>query len=194
MKRVRPFALLLVLPLLISGLACGPQPAPTAATAEAIAPAADPVARGGYLVNAIGCDDCHTPKVMGEMGPEPDMTRRFMGHPTGPITELPVLPEGWITASNADLTAWAGPWGISYAANLTPDEMTGMKVWTEDMFLAAMREGRHMGTSRPILPPMPWQMIRNFNDEDLKAIFAFLQSLPPIENEVPLPTPPAAMQ
>jgi cytochrome c553 len=197
MQRRPPFALLYSLVLLLAVGACTGAPAADSAqpaTAETAAPAIDLVARGEYLVSAAGCDDCHTPKVMGEMGPEPDMTRRLSGHPTGPVEELPVLPEGWLAATDGNMTAWAGPWGISYAANLTPDEMTGLEVWTEEMFLTAIREGKHMGTSRPILPPMPWQVIRNFNDEDLRAIFAFLQSLPPIENEVPLPTPPAAMQ
>jgi hypothetical protein len=55
------------------------------------------------------------------------------------------------------LTAWSGPWGQSFAANLTPDKNTGLGVWTEDMFIKAIRTGKHMGTSRDILPPMPWQ-------------------------------------
>lgn len=197
MQRRSPFALLCFVALSLAVGACAESPAASegeTAAVEATAPAVDLVARGRYLVDASGCDDCHTPKIMGEMGPEPDMTRRLSGHPTGAVAELPVLPEGWLAATDANMTAWAGPWGISYAANLTPDEMTGLKIWTEEMFLAAIREGKHMGTSRPILPPMPWQVIRNFNDEDLKAMFAFLQSLPAIENEVPLPTPPAAMQ
>ncbi len=84
-------------------------------------------------------------------------------------------------------TAWAGPWGISYTANLTPDQNTGLGIWTEDMFIKAIREGKHMGTSRPILPPMPWPAFRNYSDDDLKAIFAYLKSIPPIANHVPDP-------
>lgn len=85
------------------------------------------------------------------------------------------------------MTAWAGPWGVSYAANLTPDQNTGMGIWTEDMFIKAMRAGKHMGYGREILPPMPWQASSNLTDEDLKAIFAYLRSVPPISNRVPGP-------
>jgi hypothetical protein len=92
-----------------------------------------------------------------------------------------------------DLTAWAGPWGISYASNLTPDQVTGMGIWTEEMFVKAMRTGKHMGVSRPILPPMPWMYIAKLTDEDLKAVYAFLRTLPAVTNHVPdpvIPPPP----
>ena len=149
------------------------------------------VARGNYLVSSIGCSDCHTPKTLGPDGPEPDMARLLAGHPEG--TELPVPPAAvgpWIASATWDMTAWSGPWGISFAPNLTPDQNTGLGIWTEDMFLNAIRKGRHMGVSRPILPPMPWQVFRNLTDEDLKAIFAYLRSVPPIHNRVPEPVEP----
>jgi hypothetical protein len=85
------------------------------------------------------------------------------------------------------MTAWVGPWGVSYSANLTPDENTGIGLWTEDMFVEAMRSGKHMGAGRPILPPMPWMFIANLTLEDQKAIFAYLKSLKPIKNTVPSP-------
>jgi hypothetical protein len=90
------------------------------------------------------------------------------------------------------MTAWAGPWGTSFAANLTPDIETGLGSWTEAMFVKAIRSGKHMGEGRPILPPMPWQVYKNLTDEDLKSIFAYLQSLPAVENAVPEPVPPPA--
>jgi hypothetical protein len=90
------------------------------------------------------------------------------------------------------LTAWSGPWGVSFAANLTPDQNTGLGTWTEDMFVKAIRTGKHMGVSRPILPPMPWQDIAAMSDGDLKAIYAYLRSIPPIVNHVPDPIPPTA--
>ena len=52
-------------------------------------------------------------------------------------------------------TAFAGPWGVSFTANLTPDKETGLGKWTEEMFIATMRTGRHQGKGRPMLPPMP---------------------------------------
>ena len=142
--------------------------------------------RGQYLVNMIGCSDCHTPLKMGANGPEPDMTRFLSGHPEQ-MGALPAAkPQGpWLWAGAATNTAFAGPWGVSYAANLTPDQNTGLGIWTEDMFVRAIRTGRHMGTSREILPPMPWPAYRNASDSDLKAIYAYLRSIKPVTNHVP---------
>jgi hypothetical protein len=114
------------------------------------------------------------------------MSRYLSGHPEKEKNPPgPKLSNGWIAAVNATGTAWAGPWGISYTANLTPDQNTGLGIWTEDLFIKAIREGKHMGTSRPILPPMPWPAFRNLNDDDLKGIFAYLRTIPPIANHVP---------
>jgi hypothetical protein len=125
---------------------------------------------------------------MGANGPEPDPARLLAGHPQDEkLTEPSGLSGPWIAATNANLTAWAGPWGISYATNLTPEETTGMKIWTEDMFLSAMKTGRHFGQSRPILPPMPWQTLAQLSDDDLKAIYAYLRTIPPVKNLVPDP-------
>jgi cytochrome c553 len=154
------------------------------------------VERGKYLVTIGGCNDCHTPLKMGANGPEPDMTRFLSGHPEQMGALPPNKPQGpWLWAGAATNTAFSGPWGISYAANLTPDPNTGLGIWTEDMFIKAIREGKHMGTSRPILPPMPWPAFRNYNDDDLKAIFAYLKTIPAIHNQVPDPViadPPKA--
>lgn len=159
-----------------------------------------PVERGKYLVHAIGCGDCHTPKkvggdgipVMGPAGPVHDTARFLAGHPEdGQLPPPPALPPGpWIASLSWDLTAWAGPWGISYPVNLTPDENTGIGSWSEETFVNALRTGRHMGVARPILPPMPWEAFRNLSDEDLKAIYAYLRTIPPVKNRVPEPVPP----
>jgi hypothetical protein len=130
------------------------------------------VDRGRYLVQAMGCHDCHTPKKMGPKGPEFDFTRALSGHPEG--SGLPAPPKlgagPWTATASWDLTAWSGPWGISYPVNLTPDENTGLGIWTEEMFVKTMRTGRHMGVSRPILPPMPWWALNALEDEDLKSV------------------------
>jgi len=158
-------------------------------------PALSPVERGKYLVMAGGCNDCHSPKVFTAAGPVFDTTRLLSGHPAG--TTLPEIPKGvigptqWGALTTNDLTAWAGPWGVSYAYNLTPDMKTGIGAWTEDMFLQTLRKGKFMGQSRDILPPMPWQTIGQMTDDDLKAMFAYLKSLPPIENPIPAPLPPS---
>jgi hypothetical protein len=86
---------------------------------------------------------------------------------------------------NEHLTAFAGPWGLSFSAKLTPDDQTGTDLWTEEIFINALRSGKHMGTGRPILPPMPWFNLANAKEEDLKAMFAYLKSLKPIKNLVP---------
>ncbi len=154
--------------------------------------AAKRIERGKYLVSIMVCNDCHTPFKMGPNGPEPDMSRMLSGHPEGmKVSPAPKLSGPWMMAGAGTDTAWAGPWGISYTANLTPDQNTGIGIWTEDMFFKAMRTGKHMGTSRPIQPPMPWQWIGKATDEDLRAIFAYLKSIPPISNHVPDYEPPA---
>lgn len=161
--------------------------------------AARKVERGKYLVTVMICNDCHTPYRMGPKGPEPDMSRMLSGHPEQMKMPPPPKPVGpWIVSIAATNTAFAGPWGISYTSNLTPDKNTGLGVWTDDMFLKAMKTGKHMGTSREIQPLMPWPWIGQATDEDLKAIFAYLQSIPAIVNHVPdweqppAPAPPPA--
>ena len=166
---------------------------------EAASPSTDAraalVARGDYIVNSLGCADCHTPKRMGANGLEPIRERAFSGHQeTDVLPPAPTLPAGpWIATISGDMTAWSGPWGTSFTANLTPDQETGLGKWSEETFLATIRSGRHMGRGREILPPMPVEAINHMTDEDLRAIFAYLQSLPPVKNKVPAPiTPPAA--
>jgi hypothetical protein len=149
--------------------------------------------RGRQLVMFGGCNDCHTPMKMGAKGPEPDMTRALSGHPSQLVVSgAPKLQGPWIWAAVGTNTAFAGPWGISYSRNLTPDRVSGLGIWTEEMFIKTMRTGRHMGVSRPILPPMPWQNLNSLPDDDLKSIYAYLHSIKPIRNEVPDPQPPAA--
>lgn len=158
--------------------------------------AAKDVKRGEYLVNFGGCNDCHSPKVVTPNGPAPDKARLLSGHPAD--AQLPAIPPGvvgaapnqWAALTNGDLTAWVGPWGITYAANLTPDKQTGLGGWTVEQFIKTMRTGKHLGVGRPILPPMPWYSLAGLNDADLKAIFAYLRSLKPIRNQVPAPVPP----
>lgn len=150
---------------------------------------ADPVARGEYLVKVAACNDCHTPLTMGPNGPGPDMTRMLSGHPADlKMPAPPAVANPWMMVSSATNTAFYGPWGISYAINLTPDA-TGIGSWTEQTFLKAMKTGQHLGDGRMIQPPMPWPSYGQMSDEDLKAIFAYLKSVPPIANKAPEYTP-----
>ncbi len=150
--------------------------------------------RGEYLATIGGCNDCHTPKVMSPHGPVPDASRLLSGHPqteTVPPVQAGVLsPGGWMAMTNGHLTAWAGPWGVSYAANLTPDQRTGLGGWTADQFVQTMRTGKHLGVGRPVLPPMPVAAVAALTDADIRALFAWLRSIKPIENQVPPPIPP----
>ena len=156
----------------------------------------DPIDRGKYLANFGGCSDCHTPKLMTPNGPAPDQSRLLSGHPSG--TPLPLVPSGvlgptqWGALTTNDLTAWAGPWGISFAANLTPDPSTGLGNWTFDQFNKTMRTGKHFGVGRALLPPMPWFDVAVLNEADMAALFDYLKSLKPIANKVPEPMPPGA--
>lgn len=154
-----------------------------------------PAERGKYLVEIMGCGDCHTPKIMTDKGPAPDPARLLSGHPAA--EQLPPFPDpkkafsGEWALFSPGLTAGVGPWGVNYAANLTPDE-TGLGNWNFEQFKRALTQGKSKGIEggRSLLPPMPWQNYVHLKDEDLKAIFAYLQSLPPVKNQVPSPVPP----
>ncbi len=135
----------------------------------------NPVERGKYLVTITGCHDCHSPKVEGPL-PLPDMTRTLSGHPEGAAypTWKPedLQPRQALALINPMLTAWAGPWGVSFATNLTPDQETGIGEWTEEAFIRAIRTGKHQGqpNGRDILPPMPWFNVKEMTDRDLSLI------------------------
>ena len=175
---------------LLSAIAPQQKAAATATTKEAR------VARGAHLVKTMGCNDCHTPWKMGPRGPEPDMTKALTGHPEDvKLPAPPALPPGpWIGVTAATNTAFAGPWGVSFTANLTPDPETGLGKWTEEMFIETMRTGRHQGKGRHLLPPMPYSMVGALEDEDIKSLFAYLQSLAPVKNRVPAPIDPATTE
>ncbi|WP_186756882.1 cytochrome c family protein [Echinicola salinicaeni] len=148
---------------------------------------------GEHLVLVGGCNDCHTPKKMTVHGPVLDSALWLSGHPA----EMPKIKvdraemEAKGLAVTGDLTEWIGPWGVSYAANLTPDE-TGIGTWKVEQLFKVFREGKYKGLdgSRMILPPMPWEMFKYYTDEEVEAIFAYLKSIKPISNQVPPPLPP----
>ena len=157
----------------------------------------DEIARGKYLAVFGGCADCHSPKLMTDHGPVPDASRMLAGHFANiPLPKIPPgvvgpSPTQWGAMTTGDLTAWVGPWGVSFAANLTPDKITGLGSWTPEQFIATMRTGKHLGVGRPLLPPMPFFDVAVLTDSDMQALFAYLGSLPPIVNQVPAPVPPS---
>lgn len=147
--------------------------------------------RGAYLVKIMGCHDCHTPWTIGPRGPEPDMSRALTGHPAGmTVPPPPVMQAPWMWTAAATNTAFAGPWGVSFTANLTPDEETGLGKWTEEMFIQTMKTAKHQGKGRPVLPPMPVAMLAALDDGDIRALFAYLRTLAPVRNRVPAPIDP----
>lgn len=150
--------------------------------------------RGKYMVDVLGCADCHTPKKMTEQGPVNDMEKYLMGFDAS--TELSPVPENvpigpWVLFKG-DLTAAVGPWGTSFAGNLTPHE-TGIGTWSLEQFTKALREAKYKGmeNSRPIMPPMP-RHYAYLTDEDVEAIYVYLKSIKPIENLVPGYIPPSS--
>ncbi|QYH39107.1 c-type cytochrome [Algoriphagus sp. NBT04N3] len=154
------------------------------------------VARGKYLIGIMGCNDCHSPKRMGERGPEVIPELALSGYPSDrPIIKFdnPLVKEGF-GMFYPDLTGAAGPWGISFAANLTPHE-TGLGNWTLEQFTVALKEGKSKGlrSNRMLLPPMPWENYVAMEDEDIKAMFEYLQSIQPVDNVVPQPISPDRM-
>lgn len=194
--------------LLLTGLSvalfqqCTPNKAGDDATAGMQPPPQRAGAHGGFasqivwgehLVTIAGCNDCHTPKKMSSHGPVLDSARWLSGHPAQmpgiEVDRKDLESKGY--AVTWDLTEWVGPWGVSYAANLTPDP-TGIGNWTEEQFFRALREGKYKGMegSRPLLPPMPWEMYRNMTDDEIRAVFAYLKSIRPVDNLVPAPLPP----
>jgi hypothetical protein len=143
-------------------------------------------------VDAIGCTDCHTPSHLSDKGREPDLSRFLSGYPSSEKVLTPRAAEGPWTMHGAVTPATSGPWGVSFAANLTPDETTGLGSWTEQQFVDTLRNGRHQGRGRQLLPPMPWPAFGQMDDADLKAIFAYLRTVPKVRNKVPDPVPPGA--
>ena len=178
------------LAVIVAANASRPVPAPQAAKMTK----QEQIARGKYLVTIGGCHDCHTPWIVQPDGkPGPDMSRALSGHPSQfPIEEnVKLTTDRFAVAIAPTNTAYSGPWGTSFAANLTPDTMTGTGIWTFDIFRNTIRNGRHWGVGRPLNPPMPWFNYREMTDQDLEAVFTYIHTLKPIYNEVPEPLPPS---
>lgn len=151
----------------VLAVSCGGQKAEKpgdAAPGGAAATAMTPVQRGEVLAYTTGCHDCHTP---GTFYGAPNFERQLAGSELG----------------------WHGPWGVTYARNLTPDVETGLGGWTDDEIVRALRSGVRKDGS-PILPPMPWQNYARLSEEDMGALIAYLRSIPAVKHVVPARIPP----
>lgn len=186
---MRTFILILFVAMFIWTMnACTPAKQETQAAADASLSKDSLVKRGGYLVASLGCNDCHSPKKMTATGPVPDTSRLLSGFPANAPVPAPGPNDikGGLVVFNGDLTACVGPWGTTFAANITSDA-TGIGNWKEAQFVNALRHGKWKGLdgTRPIMPPMPWEDFGHLNDLDISAIFYYLQSTKPVNNVVP---------
>jgi hypothetical protein len=109
--------------------------------------------------------------------------------PLGKV-EKEAIKNGW-ALFNSDLTVGIGPWGATFAANITSDE-SGIGNWTEEQFKRALTQGKYKGleANRMLNPPMPWTNYVNMTDEDVHAVFQYLKSTKPVRNLVPAPITP----
>ncbi len=179
--------------LLLTACSCGGETS-TAVQAKVMTHD-DTVQRGAFLVETLGCNDCHSPKRMTASGPEIIPELMLSGFPADhklPEQDKNALKKGWLLFA-PDLTAAAGPWGVSFAGNLTPDP-SGIGLWPYENFKRALTQGKYKGIegSRTLLPPMPWQNYVNLPDEDVRAIYTYLKSIKPVQNIVPAAIPQAS--
>jgi hypothetical protein len=177
-----------VLSIALAAVGCGraaPQPAPDTR--------AELVRQGETLVRLGGCGDCHTPVRFDEKrgAPVPMPGRLLSGHPAGAADPKGDPGRGDQAVIGATFTSFRLPFGVVYSANLTPDRETGIGGWSEAEFIATMRTGHHRGNGRPVLPPMPWQNLAQQPEQNLRAVFAYLRSVPAVNNRVPAPSVPA---
>lgn len=205
MKRISTTAIMLIAIALISTQCSDEKTAST--NTEEVKPVVaqfggfdSQVKWGERLVFVGGCNDCHTPKKMGAHGPELDMSLMLSGHPANtPAADFDAkqaAKKNLVVTST--FTAWTGPWGVTYAANLTSDS-TGIGTWKEEQFIKALKEKKWMGldNTRPLMPPMSMMPVTEMSVDEIKAIFAYLKTTPPIKNVIPeaaLLPPPAPAQ
>lgn len=134
-------------------------------------PSSDTVAYGRYLTTIAGCRECHTKQEKGKITGEP-----FAGgwefH----------MPDGSIVRS----------------ANITPDKATGLGSWNADAFVNLFKSRLEQGLHGPkaaageMQTPMPWTMYGGMDTSDLRAIFAYLQSVKPVASTVKIFSPAVA--
>ncbi len=179
------YILIISLPILLS---CS-----TGLTSQDADKSSSDIERAKLLVSEYGCISCHTPKIETSVGFIPDPNRLLSGHSQSD-EDLPNIPEGligdklWAGIYSKSLTAWAGPWGIRFAANLTPHKETGIGNWSKQNFISTIRLGIHTTSlARELVPAMPWRDISKLGDDDLGAIYSYLMSLRPVNNKVPEP-------
>src|ERR1035441_8933347 len=140
-----------------------PAMAPPASNKVAMTP--ERIARGKYLFTSVAdCGGCHSQRDFSRVGGPEVESGRGRGNLFSDL--LKGLP------------------GQVVAPNLTPDPETGIGTWTDGEKIRAIREGVDKD-DRALFPMMPYQSYRQFSDEDVQALVAFLDSLPPVRNPLP---------
>lgn len=190
MKKINQVIILLIFTAVVSSAALGCKK--HTVTEEGPAYSDVQVQRGTELVEKWKCNYCHSPEVRGNGRPIPDPARLLSGHPSD--EEIPGMHDMIMGSAeymefldNLDTTVWASDDRLVFSSNLTPDNDTGIGTWSEEVFVATMRSGRHMGLGRRILYPMPWQELGELDDADIIAIYAYLRTVKPVQNQVPQP-------
>ena len=136
---------------------------PVKADPQTKPPTEDSVANGKYLINIAACHDCHTP------------------YDKGKFVESAAIGGGRV---------FPVPGGMVTSANITPDKETGIGTWTRDMFIQHFVMYRDSTTAHRVIKPgemqtiMPWTMYSNMTDRDLANIYAYIQTIKPIKNNV----------
>jgi mono/diheme cytochrome c family protein len=123
----------------------------------------DPIKRGEYLVNTVGCVICHS---------DYDSQKR-------------IVPGKRLAGG---LVIRIEPFGDFPAGNLTPDRDTGLGNWTDDQIKRSITKGILKDGTRLLPFPMDWPSFSTMKPEDIDAIVAYLRSIPPVVNRVPRPT------
>ena len=127
--------------------------------------AKDQLRQGEYLASVTGCAFCHSP-----FRDDNTMIDEFK-YAGGQKFEVV-------------------PFGTFVSYNLTSDKETGLGGWTDDQIKTFVTTGVRRDGSRMLPFPMPWPNFANMTPGDLNALIAYLRTLPPVSNRIPVPKPP----
>lgn len=132
-------------------------------TDERIEPTPERLARGQYLVDGPGaCGVCHTTWKNGD-------------YLAGESDDY-LAGGNYIEVKSQGYAAWV--------PNITPDPKTGLGTWTDDQVMRAIRDGIH-ADGHLLLPFMPFPSYQHMSDDDVRAVAAYLRSVPPREQTRP---------
>jgi mono/diheme cytochrome c family protein len=130
---------------------------------EKVAATPERLARGAYIVNqAASCGACHTPRAGNDIFASERTDMYLAG---GAYIEEKELDAGLIIP------------------NITPDPTTGIGAWSDDEIMRAIRDGVHRD-GHLLIPMMPFTSYQYMSEDDVRAVVAYLRTVPPIKNPV----------